>query len=271
MRERRRSHREDAYAVAGFGPSGRRMTLTRAFVASATLAALLGGCARQPTSSSPRPAPTNVVRHAGAMRDAMWQGRIGPRFSVDSLAGGPGGYAIGPAAGLRGEILVLDGAPYVSRIADDGRVRVAREVDVRAPFLVYARVTGWREVALPDSVREEAALERFFGTVVEAGAQPAAFRLEGVLAKADLHVQNLPPGTTVSSPREAHAGQVGFTVADAAGTVLGFYSTSHQGVFTHHDTNVHLHFVADDASTLGHVDGLSFDPAAVRLWIAVGA
>ena len=38
--------------------------------------------------------------------------------------------------------------------------------------------------------------------------------------------------------------------------ILGFYSDRHHAIFTHHTTNMHLHFISKDKSKTGHVDGL---------------
>ena len=36
--------------------------------------------------------------------------------------------------------------------------------------------------------------------------------------------------------------------------ILGFYSEAHKGVFTHHDSNLHMHFKTETVNLAGHVD-----------------
>ena len=51
--------------------------------------------------------------------------------------------------------------------------------------------------------------------------------------------------------------------------LLGFFSMKHKAVFTHHDTNIHLHLIDKERNWMGHVDGLRFDPRAIRLFVQV--
>lgn len=47
-----------------------------------------------------------------------------------------------------------------------------------------------------------------------------------------------------------------FTRKKTSGTILGFFSKRHQGVYTHHDSFVHLHFLTDLKTETGHVDAI---------------
>ena len=38
--------------------------------------------------------------------------------------------------------------------------------------------------------------------------------------------------------------------------ILGFYSNSHHAVFTHHTTNMHMHFLLPDGTNAGHIDDI---------------
>lgn len=65
----------------------------------------------------------------------------------------------------------------------------------------------------------------------------------GTVASAVIHIQNLPLGTKVSSPEEAHQGQRNYLIEEESVEVVGFFSTKHQGVFTHHNSFVHMHLI----------------------------
>lgn len=73
---------------------------------------------------------------------------------------------------------------------------------------------------------------------------------------ATIHIQNLPEGTKVSSPQEAHQGQTNYELFNENVEIVGFFSTQHKGVFTHHDSYVHMHLITKDESKMGHVDEL---------------
>ena len=73
---------------------------------------------------------------------------------------------------------------------------------------------------------------------------------------ARIHVQNLPPGTTVSSPAEAHQGQTSYELSHQDVRIIGFYSRNHKGVFTHHDTHIHAHLITKNGDKMGHLDSI---------------
>ena len=86
---------------------------------------------------------------------------------------------------------------------------------------------------------------------------PIGHRHAGQVANAIIHVQNFPTGTKVSSPDEAHQGQVNYTIEDRQVEIIGFFSTEHKGVFTHHDSFLHMHLITKDESKMGHLDQLT--------------
>jgi acetolactate decarboxylase len=45
--------------------------------------------------------------------------------------------------------------------------------------------------------------------------------------KATIHVVNLPKGTKVTSPEDAHKGEQKFTLQDRDVDMIGFFSTEH--------------------------------------------
>jgi acetolactate decarboxylase len=94
-----------------------------------------------------------------------------------------------------------------------------------------------------------------------------AFRLTGNLAEAHLHVVDLPPGREVHSPDDAHEGQKSYVLKDLDAELLGFFSTRHKAVFTHHDTNIHLHLITIDRKWMGHLEGMHMDPRRVVLFV----
>ncbi len=203
----------------------------------------------------------------GAMRNVMWKGELQGTIDLDSLRDKENLYGLGPIEFLVGEILILDGKSFVSRVLTDSTMSVTETFQVKAPFFVHAQVKSWESIALPDSVTELKSLERFVDTIMIDQKHPFAFRLTGRISRATIHVVNLPPGSEVSSPDEAHRGQVNYVLEGDDLEILGFFSRRHKGIFTHHDTNMHLHLITRDKSMMGHVDKLEFDHDAMQLWL----
>jgi acetolactate decarboxylase len=47
--------------------------------------------------------------------------------------------------------------------------------------------------------------------------------------------------------------------------IIGFFSTEHKGVFTHHDSFLHMHLITKDKEKMGHLDAATFDRINVHL------
>lgn len=204
----------------------------------------------------------NVV---GAMKNVMWKGELGPSIHLDTISNKEGLYAIGPESYLTGELLINDGQSYVSRVTSDSTMKVEKTFAASAPFLVYANVSDWNEIELEPNLKTIEDIEKIVDEKTINFKRPFAFKLTGSVSKAIIHVQNLPKGTKVSSPKEAHKGQTSFELKDEEVIIIGFFSTDHKGVFTHHDTNVHLHLITEDESKMGHLDKLEIEKMKLYL------
>lgn len=204
------------------------------------------------------------------MRHVMWKGELAGLIRLDTISPSDHLYGIGPMEGLRGEILLFDGIAYVSHVIDESRMRVDMNAGVSAPFFAHARIPCWQEMALPDSIRDLSGLEKFLDKLRENDHRPTLFRLKGHFREADIHVVNLPEGTIVRSPDDAHRGLRRYGLsAGMKADVLGFHSRRHKSIFTHHDTNIHLHLIDDFRQWMGHVDNLRFDAGRVIMLLPV--
>lgn len=197
-----------------------------------------------------------ALRIAGAMRDVMWNGELGSKIDLDTIAGKKGLYGLGPEINLTGELLINDGRAYVSKVTSDTTMLVEERTDLSAPFFVYTHAFDWHTIALPNEVKSIQDLEVFILEATKANDIPQVFKLEGTIAKADIHIQNLPEGTPVTSPAEAHQGQTSYALEQADVEIIGFFSKEHQGVFTHHDSFLHMHLITADAQKMGHLDSV---------------
>lgn len=210
---------------------------------------------RSPVTSSAYP----DVHIIGAMKNVMRKGDLSDRINPDTLSDKSHLYGLGPLTHLTGELLINEGKCYVSKVTPDSvGMSVTRDCAVSAPFFVYARVKEWEAVPLPAEVKSIADLEEFIETSTKDRKRPFAFKLYGIVNSAVIHIQNLPPGTRVSSPAEAHQGQVNYNLPKTAANIIGFFSTEHQGIFTHHDSYLHLHLITRDEQSMGHLDKAEF-------------
>lgn len=202
----------------------------------------------------------------GAMRDVMWGGRLSGIVDLDTLPR-EHLYGLGPVENLSGEIAILDGIGYKSEIDKDSSMKVTATLKMKAPFFGYANIGKWREIPFPDSVTSLRQLEAYLDRITKDRHRPFLFKVMATVDSATIHVVNLPAGTKVASPQDAHAGQRDFAIRNKPVTLIGFFSTEHQAVFTHHDTFVHIHLITDDHKEMGHLDGLDFKKGTVKLYL----
>ncbi len=188
------------------------------------------------------------------MKNVMWSGDLEGKIELDSIKNKNGLYGLGPKSFLTGELLINNGVSYLSKVTSDSTMSVERDFQVSAPFFVYSNVTEWKEVELPIEIKGIKDLENYIDSIVQERETPFAFKLVGDVSRAIIHIQNLPEGTKVSSPAEAHQGQTNYSLSDKEVEVIGFFSRKHQGVFTHHDSYLHMHLITKDENKMGHLD-----------------
>ena len=209
------------------------------------------------------------VTVTGAMKNVMWKGQLNATIKLDTLKSKEHLYGLGPLENLKGELMIIDGRCFQSRVVDDSLMQVNESFNAGAPFFGYASVFNWKEVELPDTVKTISQLELFLDAVTKNAKRPFLFKMSGKVDEALIHVVNLPDGTQVKSPNDAHAGQKNFNVQNQDVYIIGFFSKEHQAIFTHHDTYLHLHLITSDYSKMGHVDKLTFDKSRLKLFLPV--
>lgn len=192
----------------------------------------------------------------GAMKNVMWKGQLYGTIDIDTISNKQHIYGLGPIEYLAGEILLVDGRGYKSVVVNDTTMQVTETFAVKAPFFGYANIKSWAERKLPDSISTLQQLENYLDLATKNYPRPFFFRLTAIVDDAVIHVVNLPKGTKVSSPEDAHQGQKNFTIKNKAVELFGFFSTKHKAIFTHHDTNMHIHLITDDRKQMGHLDKL---------------
>lgn len=205
------------------------------------------------------------VNIVSAMKNVMWRGELEGKIDLDTISKKNGLYGLGPLSGLKGELLIKDGVSYISKFKPERNIQVEKTFKAKAPFFVYTYVSEWQSFPLNDSIKTISDLEIFINKKTIDKKRPFAFKLNGTVKTAHIHIQNLPEGAQVSSPKDAHQGQLNFVINDENVDIVGFFSTEHQGVFTHHDSFLHMHLITSDETQMGHLDKVEFDKMTVFL------
>lgn len=206
------------------------------------------------------------VQITGAMRNVMWKGELQGKINLDTIANKENLYGLGPVEYLSGELMILDGKSYVSVVDGEG-MTVKESFKAKAPFFVATYNKEWREMELPGNVISIQDLESYLDSLSGKYKEPFLFKLEGKVEQAKIHIVNLPTGTKVTSPEIAHQGKKDYLLKNESVILIGFYSTMHQGVFTHHDRVVHIHLITADKKKMGHLDEVKFMPGKVKIYL----
>lgn len=204
---------------------------------------------------------------AGAMRNVMLKGQLHGTIDLDTISSRQHLYGLGPVEGLRGEILIIDGKAYKSAVVSPTKMSVEETFSIKAPFFVYGYAKNWNKQQLPSHVKILKDLEEHLEKLNGQHDEPFVFKLMGKVKAATIHVVNLPEGTKVTSPDEAHLGQVNYDLYDKEVIIVGFFSKKHKAVFTHHDTFLHMHLITVDNQMMGHLDYAEFKPEDMHLYV----
>jgi len=224
----------------------------------------IGGCSCSSVSAEK---PFHVTWQ-GAQRDVL-AGDIQGHVDLAPLATLANLYGLGPLEEVKGEITILDSAATVARVTDDGGIAITTGFSHRACFLVYSQVQRWQKVVLPEDVIDEKTLEAALPDLAaEYGidtSEPFPFLLRGQPDRLVFHVLNKTDGLQHSLELHEKA-KIKFTLEDTGIEVIGFYSSSHRGIFTPGHSAIHIHVRSNDGLASGHVDTLSF-PGGIDLFL----
>lgn len=210
---------------------------------------------------------TNIPKISGAMKNVMWKGQLYGTIHLDTIANKQHLYGLGPVEYLSGEILIFDGIAYKSTVVSDTEMIVTEDYNLKAPFFVHANIKQWEEHIMPDSIQTIQQLENYLDQLTQSVQRPFMFKMNGVVEAATIHIVNLPKGSKVSSPEEAHKGKTNYFLKEENVDILGFFSTEHKSILTHHDTYVHLHLITADRKQMGHLDDVVFKQGTMKIYL----
>jgi acetolactate decarboxylase len=201
-----------------------------------------------------------AVKHSGALRIIM-SGNIQPVISLDTLLEKKHLYALGAVDHLKGEIQIFDSKPSNSFVVDSS-LQIKDAYSLKASLLVYAEVEEWDSFQIENSKTKSDLEAQIFELATNNGInteEPFPFLLEGTVATIDWHVINWKDGDTIHNHKKHKESGLNGVLANKEVKIIGFYSTKHKAIFTHHTTDMHMHFKTDDNTIAGHIDDLSLN------------
>ncbi len=209
---------------------------------------------------------TIKVNNSGALRTIM-SGDVSSVIRLDSLQSKEHFFALGALENLKGEIQIFDGKPSNSSVIND-RIKITDTYNLNASLLVYSEVKEWDTFKVDDNKTKSQLETKIFELAKANGIdteKPFPFLIEGVITSLDWHVINWKDGDMVHSHKKHMESGLNGTLKNHEVVIIGFYSTKHKAVFTHHTTNMHMHFKTVDNTLAGHVDDVIANLIKIKL------
>jgi len=205
------------------------------------------------------------VQIYGELKNIMHGGAREGLVNIDDVVKDKNIYGVGALEGLDGEILLWNSKSILTRAQKGGEASVSMSPEnEKALLLVTASVAEWIDIpfngedltiSLNDFIFEMAKKNHINAD------EPFPFILDGIFSKVKWHIISDPgPDGTHDDHMNKSWNQ---TDQNINGNILGFYSTKHHTVFTHHSTNSHMHFYNEISGLSGHVDALEIGEKVV--------
>lgn len=210
----------------------------------------------------------NKVYTAGTMSE-MAQNNFEPQIWLDSLPEKKHLFAMGPYDRMKGEIMVYDGKPFYVSAFEEGKVVVSQSWDIRSPFFVYANVPQWDSFTISGELKNLNDVQNKIAEIAQENgfnlSEPFPFKVSGSFQSITTHVVT-PRSSDVEGYRPDVKQQL-FSFDIISGSLLGFYSQVHQGVFTSSNSYIHVHFLSEDQTFMGHLDKIDTNAKELRVFL----
>ncbi len=210
---------------------------------------------------------TPKVNTSGAMNN------MGKTFDLniylDTLVDKSHLFGMGPYDKMKGEITVVDGKPFYTSAFVAGKSVVSQSWDIRSPFFVYSNVKEWEEFILSSSIDGVQEIQEKVAAIAKSNGydlkEPFAFRISGDFDQLTCHIVT-PRSPEIQGYRPNVKSQ-NFELQKVNGELIGFYSEQHQGIFTGAKSFVHIHFLKEDQTFMGHLDQIKTIEKEFKLYL----
>lgn len=199
------------------------------------------------------------VEFKGALKNIMHKGDVSAKADLADFKEKKHFYALGAAENLKGEIQIFDSESFNTSVID-GKISFDKSYDKKAALLVYCTVDKWQEIEVPEKVSSYEELEEWVAKTAKKHSidinEPFPFLLQGKPNYFNWHLIDWKEGDKEHSHEKHVNSGLNGKIENTAIEMLGFYSDSHHTIFTHHTTNMHIHFRSLDGKLAGHIDEL---------------
>lgn len=197
----------------------------------------------------------------------MGKENFAPHIKLDTIANKKHLFGMGPYGRMQGEISVFDGKPFFSSVDENGKGIVSANWEIESPFFVYANVENWAEFEVSAEFNSLDDIQKVVTETAKSKGydlkKPFPFRIKGVFDFMTTHI--VMPRSEDIKGFQAEKKQADYILENKTGELLGFYSENHKGIYTHKDSYIHVHFLSEDAATMGHLDKIKIQKKTLKI------
>ena len=205
------------------------------------------------------------VRSTGAMHKMMMSGDNSGKLDISAIKS-RNLYGVGPLEGLKGEITILDGKPYIGTVSSSGKPVVQKKWTESAVFFVHAESRNWKTMKVDGGIGSKKELDKFIADALKLYSidkeEKAIFKVRAKARSLAYHIMNLKSEARISHQSHRSA-KVMYELEGSNIEIVGFWAPKKMmGVYSHMGDRTHLHFVSKDEKHSGHIDSLSLEPGS---------
>ncbi len=215
---------------------------------------------------------SQTVKNIGSMTE-MGKENFAPHIKLDTIANKKHLFGMGPYGKMQGEISIFDGKPYYSSVDEKGVGIVSANWGIESPFFVYANVEKWQSYTITVELNSLDAIQKAVAETAQKNGydlkKPFPFRIVGTFQNMTTHI--VMPRSEEIKGFQVDKKQADYELTNQNGEILGFYSEQHQGIYTPKNSFIHVHFISEDATTMGHLDKITQPKVEFRLLLPAKA
>ncbi|PWK24391.1 acetolactate decarboxylase [Arcicella aurantiaca] len=195
------------------------------------------------------------VKSVGELRKIMHDADLSSKIRLDTLPK-ENLFAIGVVDSLHGEISIVNGKALISSIKDTF-VRTDTTLNHEASMLVYAYVKNWKIITIEQDLNNSEELEVLIKRLASENGvdvtKPFPFMAKTWVKNMSFHVINWQSGMIHTADTHKQFAHELWHSAEIV-MLVGFYSENHQGIFTPHNSKMHVHTITSAPLTSGHLE-----------------
>jgi acetolactate decarboxylase len=200
------------------------------------------------------------IDYAGSLANSMKKGDLTPKIELKSLKHKKNLYALGAVGYLKGEVQIFDSRVMTTYVDKNNKLQYDHSYNKNASLLIYTQVQEWVEYKIPNNIISKKQFEDYLEKKAEQHGldteKPFVFLIDGTIKSNSWHIINWDANDKVHTHQKHLKLGINSTMKDTKVSMFGLFSMYHGGIYTHHTTSMHIHFMTKDEKISGHSDDM---------------